>query len=214
MDIIRETIRATLQDMVALKSVALYHGISQYKSNWVKFTIGRNEVIVASMKKKGAAVKLVTSTMVEVHVSITNLTNRILQELGLVPNMRVFCNEHAAELTEAGFNGLEVKAIREGLMLVRVGAEKYHVLERTPEEVYEGVSQTVKLLYGFSHQWLLWSRSADVKEIDGAPVLSFPNGLSVRMVMSESTYCNVKSGDDYIDMSTPYEFYWWLKKFF
>ena len=214
MNTIQETIRAEVQDIVSLKAVAAYFGVSQFKSNWMKFILGRDEPIVNHLKKKGAAGRLLSPTMAEIHVSLTKLTNRELQELGLVPNSREFCQEHATELAEAGFGGLVVSALRDGLMIVRVGAEKYLVLERKPEEVYEVASATVSMLYNFSHQWAKWMATANILTVEDKEVLKFGNGLSVRMELTESTYCNVRWQGESIDFSTPYEFYWWLKKFF
>lgn len=214
MNAIQETIRAEVKDIVGLKAVAVYFAVSQFKSNWMKFILGRTEPVVTYLKKKGALVKLLTPTMVEVHVSLTRLTNKELQDLGIVAQSKQFCNNHAVELAEAGFGGLEVHAVREGLMLVRVGAEKYLVLERKPEEVYDEASVVVKMLYNFSHQWVKWAATATVIEVEGKEVLKFENGLSIRMEMTESTYCNVRWNGESYDLSTPYEFYWWLKKFF
>ena len=214
MDIIQETIRAEVQDIVSLKSVAAYFAVSKYKTNWMKFVMARDEPVVQYLKKKGALVVPMTSTLCEVHVSLSKLTNKDLLELGVVPTSAQFCKDRAPELAEAGFGGLVVVEIRDGLMIARVGAERYFVLERKPEEVYDAASEVVKLLYRFSHQWAKWMATAKSQTVEGVEVLKFENGLSVRMEMSDSTYCDVRWQDETHDFSTPYEFYWWLKRFF
>ena len=208
------TVRADVDLLTTLKEVALWFNISAIKNNWLSFTIMRPNEIFRTLRQEGAYTRPLTSSKGEVHVSLTKITNKELVTLGLVPNVSKFIADNAVAIMEAGLGGVNVTHVRDGLMKVTMKGEHYLVVAQGEDAIHSAVFDHVEMFNKFAYQWAKWQATAKVVVHDGKDILKFENGLSVRMELSATNFCQTGWEGEYEDFCNPYEFYWWLKRFF
>ena len=208
------TVRADVVMLNTLKEVALWFDASSIKSNWLSFTIMRPNEIFRSLREQGVHTRPIAASKGEAHVSLTNITNKELLTLGLVPNTSKFISDYAVAIMEAALGGVDVKPVRDGLMSVTMSGKRYLVVAQGNDEIQLAVFNHIELFNKFAYQWAKWQATAKVIVHEGKDVLKFENGLSVKMELSATTFCQTGWNGEYEDFCNPYEFYWWLKRFF
>lgn len=209
-----ETIRINLSQAKELMTASLWWKPSRIKAGWIQFNAMREKDIVKALKEQGALVRPLSTSTCEVHVSLTNLTNEQLLDIGLLLNAKKFSEDYAVAIMEAGLTGVLYTPVRDGLFRVKVGTESFYVAMPSTVHLERRVDRVITMFHQFAYQWGKWQATAKVIVVEGLDVLKFENGLSVRMDLSPTTFCQVCWQDEYIDFVSPYEFYWWLKRFF
>ena len=209
-----ETIRADLEQIKELMAISGWWKPSHLKAGWIRFQVMHRGPYIDDLKAKGAWVRPVTMTVCEVHVSLTKLTNKELLEVGLIPNAAKFARENAVTIAEAGYGGEVYTAVRDGLFRVKFGDDKFYIIMPNTRYLEKEINSVLTQINNYTYQWGKWQATAKVKEVDGKDVLKFENGLSVRMELTASTFCQAAWEGDHLDFSSPYEFFWWLKRFF
>ncbi len=209
-----ETIRVNLEQIKELMAISGWWKPSHLKAGWIRFQVMHRGPYIDDLKAKGAWVRPVSMTVCEVHVSLTKLTNKELLEVGLIPNAKKFASENAVVIAKAGFGGEVYTPVRDGLFRVKFGDDKYYIIMPNTSYLDEEINSVLAQLNNYAYQWGKWQATAEVKVVDGKDVLKFENGLSVRMELTASTFCQVAWRGDHLEFVSPYEFYWWLKRFF
>ena len=208
------TIRADLNLLNTLKTTAMWFEPSKVKSNWLCFTISRPNEIFRELRAQGVYTRPKSSAQGEAHVSLTSVTNKELLELGLVPNVSKFISDQAVTIMEAGLGGVEITTVRDGLMSVTMNGNRYLVIAQGSDEIHLAVFNHIEMFNKFAYQWAKWQATAKVVVHEGKDILKFENGLTVRMELSATKFCQTGWQGEYEDFCNPYEFYWWLKRFF
>jgi len=208
------TVRADVALLNTLKEVALWFDASAIKNNWLSFTIMRPNEIFRTLREQGVHTRPITESKGEAHVSLTNITNKELVNLGLVPSLPKFIADNAVAIMEAGLGGADVTPVRDGLMSVRMSGKRYLVVAQSNDDIQLAILNHIEMFNKFAYQWAKWQATATVIVHEGKDILKFENGLTVRMELSATKFCQTGWQGDYEDFCNPYEFYWWLKRFF
>ena len=208
------TVRADVALLNTLKEVALWFDASTIKNNWLSFTFMRPNEIFRTLREQGVYIRPITEFKGEAHVSLTKITNEELVNLGLVPSLPKFIADNAVAIMEAGGGGADVTPVRDGLMSIRMNGKRYLAVAQGNDDIQMAIYNHIEMFNKFAHQWAKWQAIATVVIHEGKDVLKFENGLTVRMELTGSTFCQAGWQGDYEEFCNPYEFYWWLKKFF
>lgn len=181
--------------------VSLYHGLEEDRELYKRVFKGKG------FYETGETIK-------EVHFSLKNISAEAIIKAGVTMSLPVLKrtpveeNASVVEIIEAtepdGFN----------IYVVKSGSNSMFVRAKSLEEIEEVVEQIPVRLKRNALQWYKWVPEAKLKIVEDLPVYHFPNGLTVRFVIEDGTFCQTGWQGEYVDHFTPEHFYLWLERFF
>ena len=150
-----------------------------------------------------------------VYFPMDNLSEQTLLRYNIVKPLDIWFDEIAMKLVGNVKCQLVITQISEQVFRVTdagVGFDLF-VLAESAEAIVGKLDSVNNVLSRSVNQWTQWAREAEFEKVGNNVVYRFPNGLTVCFNEADS-HCTTMHREEIVVHHTPYDFFWWVKKFF